>query len=78
MNRSDSQVDPFVEAVAAAIDAGPLIEPRSAVVVGVSGGADSVALLAALRELSAEPGRGYRLIVAHLHHGLRSQADQEE
>lgn len=78
MNPSDSQVDPLVQAVAAAIDAGRLIEPASAVVVGVSGGADSVALLAALRELSADPGRGYRLVVAHLHHGLRSQADQEE
>ncbi len=79
MSRSANQlVDPFVQSVAAAIDAGGLIEPQAAVVVGVSGGADSVALLAALRGLALQPARGYRLIVAHLHHGLRAQADQDE
>ena len=78
MSPLDDQHDPFVATVAAAIDAGPLIQPGSAVVVGVSGGADSVALLAVLRDLSTDPSRGYRLIVAHFHHGLRSQANQEE
>ena len=74
----DAQVDPFVARVGAAIAAGRLIEPRAGVVVGVSGGADSVALLSALRELSGAEGGGYRLIVAHLHHGLRDEADAEE
>ncbi len=78
MDANDAQRNRFVEAVAAAIAAGRLIEPRSAVVVGVSGGPDSVALLSALRELAVLPQHRYRLTVAHLHHGLRSQADQEE
>lgn len=44
------------------------------VVVGVSGGADSVALLRALLALRL-PGRG-RLVAAHFHHGLRgAEAD---
>jgi tRNA(Ile)-lysidine synthase len=67
-----------VQSVATAIDAGGLLQPQAAVVVGVSGGADSVALLAALRELSLQPARGYRLTVAHLNHGLRAQAEQDE
>jgi tRNA(Ile)-lysidine synthase len=78
VDRNDSQLDPFVQSVAAAIDAGGLIPPRATVVVGVSGGADSVALLAALRELSGQAGREYTLIVAHLNHGLRAQAEQDE
>jgi tRNA(Ile)-lysidine synthase len=78
VDRNDSPLDPFVQSIAAAIDAGGLIPPRATVVVGVSGGADSVALLAALRELSGRPGRQYTLVVAHLNHGLRAQADQDE
>jgi len=43
------------------------------VLAGVSGGADSTALLLALHEL------GYRLAVAHLNHGLRgAESDQDE
>jgi len=42
------------------------------VLVGVSGGADSVALLAVLRELTAA-GRRMRISVAHLDHGLRPE-----
>lgn len=38
------------------------------ILVGVSGGADSLALLVGLKSL------GYRLIVAHLDHGLRAEA----
>jgi tRNA(Ile)-lysidine synthase len=45
------------------------------VVVGVSGGADSVALLYVLHLL--KPTLGLRLHVAHLHHGLRPEADQD-
>ena len=46
-----------------------LLEDRQTVVVGVSGGPDSVALLDVLRRLSSE----FRLDlhVAHLHHGMR-------
>ncbi|MFO0871998.1 MAG: tRNA lysidine(34) synthetase TilS [Pirellulales bacterium] len=46
------------------------------VVVAVSGGGDSVALLHCLRRLQL-PGRG-RLVVAHFHHGLRGEpADRD-
>lgn len=69
------QSDPFVAAVRRAIDARGLIAPGAGVVVAVSGGADSVALLSALRTLSAERGRGYRLTVAHLNHRLRDAAN---
>ncbi len=43
-----------------------------AVLVGVSGGRDSVALLRLLRDLP-----GCRPIVCHVHHGLRAEADEE-
>lgn len=51
-----------------------LLRPGLRLGVGVSGGADSVALLRALAERSAE--LGLVLHVAHLHHGLRgAEAD---
>ncbi len=48
-----------------------LLKPGLRLAVGVSGGADSVALLRALHEQSRE--RGLVLHVAHLHHGLRGE-----
>ena len=42
------------------------------VVVGVSGGADSLTLLDALHRL------GYAVVAAHYHHGLRPEADADE
>lgn len=51
-----------------------LLRPGMRLAVGVSGGADSVALLRSLAERSAE--LGLALHVAHLHHGLRgAEAD---
>ncbi|RPI97269.1 MAG: tRNA lysidine(34) synthetase TilS, partial [Chloroflexi bacterium] len=44
------------------------IESAKPVVVGVSGGPDSLCLLDLMARL------GYSLVVAHLHHGLRSEA----
>lgn len=41
--------------------------------VGLSGGRDSVALLAALA--TAAPARGWRLCAVHVHHGLSANAD---
>ncbi|MFO7246306.1 MAG: tRNA lysidine(34) synthetase TilS [Bacillota bacterium] len=61
--------DPFIRSVAETIDRFDLLPPGTAVVVAVSGGPDSTALLAALAALA--PGRGYRLVAAHLDHGLR-------
>src|SRR5512136_2975940 len=47
------------------------LEPGKPVLVGVSGGADSLCLLGILRET------GYQVIVAHFNHRLRPEADQE-
>ncbi len=44
------------------------------VLMAVSGGADSVALLRALAAIKAEAGGNGRLIVAHFNHGLRAEA----
>jgi tRNA(Ile)-lysidine synthase len=53
-----------------------LLKPGLRLAVGVSGGADSVALLRALAERSRE--LGLVLHVAHLHHGLRgAEADAD-
>ncbi len=45
--------------------------------VGVSGGADSVALLVALVSLASRRGASGRILVAHAHHGLRPEADDD-
>ena len=63
--------------VAQLIDRRSLIAPGAAVVVGVSGGADSVALLSVLRTLAADPKRAYQLTVAHLDHGLRDESAED-
>jgi tRNA(Ile)-lysidine synthase TilS/MesJ len=55
-----------------AIRAGALPEAGACVVVGVSGGRDSVVLLDALASLATE--RSWRLIVAHLDHSLREES----
>ncbi|MGA2048721.1 MAG: tRNA lysidine(34) synthetase TilS [Terracidiphilus sp.] len=54
-----------------------LLKPGLRLAVGVSGGADSVALLRALHQRSSQ--LGLVLQVAHLHHGLRgSEADGDQ
>ena len=56
---------------------GSLLRPGERVCVAVSGGADSTALLLALREQATELGIG--LSAAHVHHGLRgTEADADE
>jgi len=63
----------LIEKVKSAIERGGLIPAGATVIVGVSGGADSVALLHILHRL------GYSLIAAHLNHGIRgAEADGDE
>ena len=76
MQNPQSDIDPLVRSVAEFIDDRGLIAPGAAV-VGVSGGADSVCLLAVLRELSVCPERYYRLTVGHLSHGIRPEAQAD-
>ncbi|MFZ0533335.1 MAG: tRNA lysidine(34) synthetase TilS [Anaerolineales bacterium] len=47
------------------------LKPRNLVLVGVSGGPDSLFLLHVLHDL------GYQIIAAHVNHGLRPEADDE-
>jgi len=54
-----------------------LCPPGSHLLVAVSGGSDSVALLFLLRDL-AENGKFTLAGLAHLNHGLRSTADRDE
>ena len=70
--------DPFTETVAKTVAAHGLLPAGSAIVVAVSGGADSIALLAALQQLA--PRHHWRLHVGHVNHQLRgaeSDADAE-
>ncbi|MBP5454465.1 MAG: tRNA(Ile)-lysidine synthetase, partial [Lachnospiraceae bacterium] len=53
-----------------------LISTGDKIVLGVSGGADSVALLEVLNELKGK--YDLRLFVVHINHGLREEAAKEE
>ncbi len=52
-----------------------MIEQGDRIVLGVSGGADSVALLMLLAELKEQ--WQLRLFVVHVHHGIRKEADED-
>lgn len=59
------------------IEVNQLIRPGDGVVVGLSGGPDSVFLLYALHTL--QPRMGFTLWAAHVHHGIRgAEADRDE
>jgi tRNA(Ile)-lysidine synthase len=66
---------PLSVAVREALAHARLLDPGEHVLVGVSGGPDSVALLHALTLLRSE--LALRLTVCHVHHGLRSEADRD-
>ena len=53
-----------------------MLPPGERVLVGLSGGADSVALTELLVEL--KPRFGITLVLAHLNHGLRAEAEADE
>jgi tRNA(Ile)-lysidine synthase len=53
-----------------------MVEIGQTVLVAVSGGVDSVVLLAVLRDLA--PGLSLKLVLAHLDHGLRGKAARDD
>ncbi len=65
----------MIKKVKEAIEKYRMLESGDSVVVAVSGGPDSIALLHVLEALSDE--YGLTLITAHLNHGLRKEADHE-
>jgi len=58
------------------IEQNRLLEPSDRVIVGVSGGPDSMALLHILHKLA--DSLQIEVIAAHLNHGLRKEAEKEE
>jgi tRNA(Ile)-lysidine synthase len=66
----------FIRTVEDTISAHNMFQPQDSVLVGVSGGPDSVALLHALLEIA--PGFPLKLAVAHLNHGLRQEESENE
>ncbi len=74
----DPTPDPLLETINSTIASHGLLPPGSTLVVAVSGGADSIALLDALRQLA--PAQRWQLHVAHVNHRLRgaeSDADAD-
>jgi tRNA(Ile)-lysidine synthase len=69
-------MDPMILAVDAFIRRHRLLAPGDRVLVAVSGGGDSVALLRILHALA--PSRGWWLAVAHLDHGVRGAASEAD
>jgi tRNA(Ile)-lysidine synthetase-like protein len=63
-------MEPVLAALARAIDS-DLAPLRAPILLAVSGGADSMALLYGCAELA--PETGWRLTVGHVHHGLRGR-----
>lgn len=67
---------PIEEKVLADIQRQKLIGPRDKILVGVSGGADSTALLHVLNKLKTKIG--FQVHVGHINHHLRKSADTDQ
>ena len=65
------KVDKLVKNVYATIMASGMICQGDSVVVGVSGGADSVCLLSVLKNL--QMSMALQLTAVHIHHGIRGE-----
>ena len=70
-NKSNLTMNDFVKKVKAYIEKFQMLHRGNRVLVGVSGGADSMCLLSVLEELSSE--LELSLFVLHIHHGLRGE-----
>ena len=55
-----------------------LIDDGDKIVVGVSGGPDSICLLNVLKSILKENILKFELVVAHINHGIREEADSDE
>ena len=55
-----------------------LIEENDKIIVGVSGGPDSMALLNVLLEIKKEKIINFDIVVCHVNHGIRIEAEEEE
>lgn len=78
MQDKDTQNHLWLQTLERAIREGQLIARGEAVVAAVSGGADSVAMLASLQALARREDCSWRLTVAHLNHGIRADAGEDE
>lgn len=54
-----------------------LIENGNNIVIGVSGGPDSIALLNVLISLKKDKKINFEIVVAHINHGIRPEAEEE-
>ena len=76
MHKTAEPILQIEEKVKAFIDAHQMLPSNGRIVVGVSGGADSMALLHFLLQSLEHPGR---LLAVHVNHGLRgAAADSDE
>jgi tRNA(Ile)-lysidine synthase len=66
----------LIDRLLSTISAFEMIDDRDSLLIALSGGADSVALLAAMAEVA--PTYNLKLAAAHIHHGLRgAEADRD-
>lgn len=66
----------MIEIVDAYIQSKQLMEDGDHLIIGVSGGADSMALIDVLRQLAKK--RSYQLVVVHINHGLRGETARND
>jgi len=69
--------DYLVSRVIGDIEAGGLILPGESVMVGVSGGLDSMVLLSVLNVILETGEKDFKIIAAHFDHGLRNDSSKD-
>ena len=70
-------MDEFIAKVESYIEKNKLL-PATPLVVGCSGGADSMALLFVLKKICDKTYPETQILAAHVHHGIRIEADRDE